>query len=190
MPYLKNKEKAVMAGLYKLGKTTVSSLAKETLINRTTLYPILDKLLKRGLALEIKAKGRTLVEAASFKDFKKWVERRKKRAERQADEVMEWIADKEKSAGTSSPSEVYYYNGAEAIKSLCQEAGEPGASPKEFLFVDKLKNLDIKINIHESKLIMINFEKNEPWGLVIKNHKIIKAFKNIFEYLRTQEKKP
>lgn len=232
-----------MAGLYKLGNITVSDLAKETMINRTTLYPILDKLSKKGLVSQIKVEGKTFLKAISPQDFKEWVKRRKEKILKQADEVIDWIENKEKSAGTSLLSEIYYYNGTEAVKNLYndslrdnpekiiygfsdykkafevldsylineyipgrvrrgikfrgllndsekarEEKSKFASRLQELRFIEELKGLEIEINVYGSKLTIVDYKKNKPSGLLVKNPKIAQAFKNIFEYLWTQGK--
>lgn len=177
-----------MAGLYKLGKASVSDLAKETLINRTTLYPILDKLSKKGLVFQIKIEGKTFLKAVSSQDLKAWIKRRKERAAEQAEDILEWLEAQGKSSGDSSLPEIYFYEDAETIRSLLREADKPDPRQKGLELVEKFKDLNLKINIDESKLIVVSLDENEPWGLVIKNQKILKALESALGRLQAREK--
>ncbi len=61
---------------------------------------------------------------------------------------------------------------------------------RDMRFIDLFKDLGIEINIYDSKISIIAFDKIKPSGVIIKNDIIAKAFKGIFENLwKTSSKK-
>jgi sugar-specific transcriptional regulator TrmB len=78
MLYLGEKEKQVLASLYKLEDCSVAKIAKDTLINRTTLYPILENLFEKGLVSKIKIENKTVYQPISSEDFKIWADRKER----------------------------------------------------------------------------------------------------------------
>ena len=112
------KEKKVLASLYKIGDSTVAEVAKDTLINRTTLYPILEKLLSKGLISKISAEGRVVYQPISQEDFIQWTQRKEKEAQKQATSLSAWIHAQKKNDQPSLISDIKYFEGLEGVKSL------------------------------------------------------------------------
>lgn len=115
---LNEKEQKVLAGLYRLNSATIGELAKETAINRTSLYPILEKLLQRGLISKLNIEDRIVYQAVSFADFKKWLEREKENTKKMADNLTNWLKFLEKKSGPALLSDFRYFEGVEGIKNL------------------------------------------------------------------------
>lgn len=238
MPTLNNKEKNVIAKLYDLGEITVNQLAKETLINRTSIYPILEKLLEKGLVSRIQIEGKTYYKVINREDFIKWIERNKKKAENEADRLTHWIKSHKDDSGGSLVSEVSYFEGYEGVKNLFADTWRNNSEKIIYGFTDydealdifgdfflknyipqrikhgvkfrgvitpslkakkdtkkqkdrayelkvikELEKLGIEINIYDSKIALIDYNKKKPSGIIIKNEKIAQALKNIFDYM-------
>jgi sugar-specific transcriptional regulator TrmB len=237
---LTEKEQTVLSSLYKLGDATVSKLAKETLINRTTLYPILEKLLAKGVVSKLTAEGKTVFQPISIDNFKEWIKRQQQNFAREADSLLEWAESQKKEAGGTLLTEIKYFEGVEGVKNLYTDTwrhnkdkmiygisdyksayeakimenffkneyfptrikhgvkiknllpeSKEGRSEvkiaksllREMKFVKLFKDLNIDINIYDSKIAITAFDKEHPTGVLIKNEKIAHAFKNIFEYI-------
>jgi len=116
--YLNANEKKVMSGLYQLGQSAVGTLAKQTLINRTSLYPILDKLMHKGLVSKLEAEGRVLFQPLSAEEIKDWAKRKKAAAAAAADNLIKWSEAQAKTAGNPLLSEIKYFEGLEGVKTL------------------------------------------------------------------------
>ena len=86
------KERTVLTALFSHGPLSISDLAKITLIQRTTLYPIVEKLKKRGLVFTIKMEGKMFLEVISKHDFEVWLERQKSYFKMESDQLLEWMA--------------------------------------------------------------------------------------------------
>ncbi|MDB5259619.1 MAG: Transcriptional regulator, TrmB [Candidatus Taylorbacteria bacterium] len=54
---------------------------------------------------------------------------------------------------------------------------------RELCFVDLFKNLGIEINVYDSKIVIVAFDKTHPLGIIIKNDIIADAFREIFNYI-------
>jgi sugar-specific transcriptional regulator TrmB len=231
-------EKKILASLYKMEDCSVGKIAKETLINRTTLYPILENLVKKGLASRLKIEGKTVFQSISPEEFNNWAKRKEVELKESNKNLENWITEQNKNKKVSLVSEMKYFEGFEGVKNLYADTWrennekiiraitdyknakdfmknyfdkeyfpqrikhgvkvrniipESGAgreylkSAKEFLremkFVNILNDLNIEINIYDSKVAIIAFDPKNPSGVIIKNQKIAEAMKNIFEYL-------
>lgn len=244
MAYLKTKQKNILAALYKTGGNTVTQLAKETLINRTTLYPILEKLITKGLVSKTQMEGRTYYKAISPQDFKRWVKRKKQKANNKFSELEDWIQKQEKGSG-SLISEVAYFEGVDGVASFFNDTWRDNpqkiiygfsdyekalSSPlteffindylpartrknitfrgvinsslkakkdlpifktrlQDLKFLEGLENLGVEINIYNNKLGIIDYSNEKPSAVMIKNEKIAKAFKHLFDYVWRKGKK-
>ena len=111
------KERTVLTALFSHGPLSISDLAKITLIQRTTLYPIVEKLKKRGLVFTIKMEGKMFLEVISKHDFEVWLERQKSYFEMESDQLLEWMAQQGDKNG-SVMTEARYYQGFEGVKAL------------------------------------------------------------------------
>jgi len=238
MNTINSREKTVLGKLFELGETTVNQLAKETLINRTSLYPILEKLLEKGLVSKIQMDGRTFFRAISEEDFFRWIENSKKKAEAEASELGHWIKSQKENSDGSLASEVSYFEGEEGVKNIFadtwrnnpekviygftdydealdtfgefflksyipqrikhgikfqgiipeserakKEAGKQKQRNNSLRMLKSLQKLGIEINIYDSKITLVDFNKKKPSGIIIKNEKIAKALKKIFDYM-------
>ena len=118
LPNLSEKEKRVLTGLYKLDDTTVSKLSKEVLINRTTLYPILERLLEKGLVSKLFIEGTTIYQPISLAEFKEWVKRKEQEAIKGVQDLLAWAESQETAEKNTLLSEIKYFEGFEGVKNL------------------------------------------------------------------------
>jgi len=117
MEILTENEKQILSALYQHGNLTVSKLSKVTLINRTSLYPMLSKLQEKGLVSTIQTEGTTVLQPIDKGDFTQWVKRQEKNYQAATGELMQWVHDQKDSNSTLMTS-TKFYEGHEAIKSL------------------------------------------------------------------------
>ncbi|MDH4358376.1 MAG: hypothetical protein OEV37_00290 [Candidatus Berkelbacteria bacterium] len=118
MEILSEKEKKVLSGLYELSRATVWDLSKEVGINRTTLYPILEKLLERGLVSKLSVEGHTVYEPILYKDFKRWISRERKKAKDAANDLLRWVDAQEKNSAPALLSDFKYFEGHGGVEAL------------------------------------------------------------------------
>lgn len=233
---LSEKEKKVLASLYKLGASSVWELAKDNMINRTTIYPILERLIEKGLVSKIGNDNKDIFTAIAEDDLKEWINQREGKIKNENRQILELA--KRQNKKTSLLSEVSYFEGLDGIRNLyadswrnnqekiiycitdyesayknlgeyfeqeyfparlkhgvkvrnlipeSKKGREKLKSSKEMLremkFIKLFKDLDIEVNIYDSKTSIVAFDKQKPSGVIIKNEKIAEAMKNIFEYL-------
>ncbi len=217
MLLLNEKEKKAMSGLYKFGKASVSELSKDSMINRTTLYPVLGRLLNRGLVSKISVEGRTIFKPISNEEFREVIKRKEKETIINNKRLLGWLEEQEKSKQPSLLSEVNYFEGFEGVKNLysdtwrsnkekiiyaitdyksayetmgnyfrneyfskrikhgvrvknllpmSEEGKKDFKTAKSFLremkFIKLFKNLEIEINIYDSRVAIIAFDKKKP----------------------------
>jgi len=136
MEILSEKEKRVLAGLYELSRATVWELAKEIGINRTTLYPILEKLLTRGLVSKLSIEGRTIYEPIPYDDFKKWILREKKKAEVASGDLLDWIEAQKKNRAPALLSQFKYFEGHDGVEALYADSWRENKSKMIYCITD------------------------------------------------------
>ena len=118
--FITNKELLVFIALQKLGKSLVSEIARETLVNRTALYHTLSLLIKKGLGNEIKADKIAYYEALSLEEYKLWEKRKVDEMQKSLHQIESIISNNSKEDKTLR-SKFKYYEGIEAIKNLYNE---------------------------------------------------------------------
>ncbi len=115
---IEEREKSILSALYKQGQTSVSSLSKTTLINRTSLYPMLEKLLQKGLVTSIQMEGRVYYEAIPRSELPQWIKRKKNEAEEDAKRLSEWVKHLQSEEGSSLITDTKYVEGVEGVRNL------------------------------------------------------------------------
>ncbi len=182
---LDNKEKLILSGLYQLGQGSVSMLAKQTLINRTTLYPILERLISKGLVSKIKTESTTIFEPIPLKDFKAWVKRKEDEAKFEADNLLEWVNDQESEENGSLLSEIKYFDGKEGLKTLYRDTWAENKSKQIYGITDCVKGYEAMGNDYWEEY----FQTRTRHGVKMKNivpdtEKAKKTDKDSKKYLR------
>lgn len=74
---LSEKEAQIYLALLQVDKDSIQDIAKKTDINRTTVYPVLESLSKKGLVSEVQDGKKTLYQAAAPERLETFVERQK-----------------------------------------------------------------------------------------------------------------
>jgi len=243
MKLINSKERKVLGALYKLGDSPISKIAKETLINRTALYHVVEGLLEKGLVTKLNKEKSAHFQPISQCDFRLWAKRQIESVANQTDELEDWLVTQ----GEESPSlhtNIKYFEGIEGVKNLYADSwrnnkekliyaitdydrayktfndflekeyfpdrvahdvhvksllppstsGKKDVSRKkqllrEMRLLNIFKDLGIEINVYDSKVAIVAFDKKNPSGIIIKNEIIAKAFKDIMRHLwNTAEK--
>lgn len=108
-----------MSALYQIKPCTVSRLAKETVLNRTSLYPILERLIEKGLVSAFTQDGVTIYEPIEPELFKQWLKQKKDDLVSQTSELENWIdAATSNSQSPSLVSKIKYFEGFDGVKAL------------------------------------------------------------------------
>jgi len=115
---LNDKEKKLLSSLYKLGNATVREISRDTFINRTTLYPILDKLLVNGLVSKVNVENKIVYKPIKPQEFSDWAKRRKEKVEEENDVLLEWIKNQETNKKPTLVSDISYFEGQEGVQNL------------------------------------------------------------------------
>jgi sugar-specific transcriptional regulator TrmB len=116
---LNTKEQQVLACLYRQKNCAVSRLAKETVINRTSLYPILENLSKKGLTSASVQNGVTIYEPIEVGLFKEWLKKKKEEAANQTSRLEAWLDQVQTSKQAPSlVSKIKYFEGFDGVKAM------------------------------------------------------------------------
>ncbi|MBU1164790.1 MarR family winged helix-turn-helix transcriptional regulator [Patescibacteria group bacterium] len=162
---LSEKEKTVLTGLYKLGKTSVGKLSKHTLINRTTLYPILDKLLSKGVVTKFTVEETTIYQAISLDDFKQWVKRIEEETVKDANDLMSWAENQKISQPDTLYSEIKYFEGFEGVKNLYADSWKNNKGQMIYAITDYKAGYDILGDFFNKSY----FDSRVKHGVKVKN---------------------
>lgn len=115
---LSEKEKKILEALYKIKNAPISKIAKETLINRTSLYPILEKLLTKGLISKLKYEGITVFQPIAVEEIKEWVKRKEQEFKKESADLLNWSKQIKDSKSNSLISDIKYFEGFDGVKNL------------------------------------------------------------------------
>lgn len=88
---LSEKESQVYLALLQVDNESIQDLAKRTGINRTTVYPVLETLEKKGLVSEVQVGKKTHYEAAAPERLETFVERQKVILEERSERLKDII---------------------------------------------------------------------------------------------------
>jgi len=130
------KEKNTLSALYKNGASSVSSLAKNTLINRTTLYPILENLVSKGLVSRVKLEGRIIFQALPIEELRAWADRKKQEAVEATNDLVKWAKKQEKGEKNSLLSEIKYFEGLDGVMNLYHDTWRNNKEKKIYALTD------------------------------------------------------
>jgi sugar-specific transcriptional regulator TrmB len=116
---LTKKEQRILACLYQVKHCTVGRLAKETIINRTSLYPILERLIEKGLVSAFVQDGVTIYEPIEPELFKEWLKKKKREVIDQTTQLEDWLDQAATSKQTPSlVSKIKYFEGFDGVKAM------------------------------------------------------------------------
>lgn len=116
--YLQEREQRVFSGLLRSGPVSIADLAKMTLINRTTLYPILEKLLEKGLVTKLQVDEVTIFRAISLQELAEWTTRKEQESKAASGDLLSWAQSQSQEPQTSLRTEIKYFQGLEGVMNL------------------------------------------------------------------------
>lgn len=119
---LAEKEAAVYAALLQVENDSVLDIAKKTKINRTTIYPVLESLAKKGLISEVKVDKKIRFQAEPPERLETYVERQKVILDEQGrrlKDIIPQLKSMQKESGQRPV--VKYFEGREGIVSSMEE---------------------------------------------------------------------
>ena len=119
---LNDKESSVYLSLLKVDNDSVINLSKKTKINRTSIYPILDSLSKKGLVTEVKVDKKTHYQAESPERLETYIQRQRILLEEQEQKLKDIIPQMKTIARESGERPVIkVYEGRDGIISSLEE---------------------------------------------------------------------
>ena len=117
---LNEKEKRIIQSLYEQGNqpVSISRISKETLINRTTLYPMIEKLADKGLISKFIFEGKTVFQVISIEDLEELILRKEKEFKKNSDNILSWAKTIKSTKNNSLLSNIKYFEGFDGVKNL------------------------------------------------------------------------
>jgi sugar-specific transcriptional regulator TrmB len=142
---LSEKETSVYLSLLPVDSASVIEIAKNTDINRTTLYPILDDLIKKNIITEVKEGKKVRFQAEPPERLETYIQNQKTKLEEQ-EKVLEDIIPQMRGfvRQTGEKPIVKIYEGREGILRSIQEYYQTGDTDKEEYLIyprDTIKKL-------------------------------------------------
>ncbi len=133
---LSEKEAQIYLALLQVDNESIQDLSKRTSINRTTVYPVLETLEKKGLVSEIQIGKKTHYEAAPPERLETFVERQKVVLEERAGRLKDIIPQiKSVQREKGERPIVKYFDGRDGAISAYEDFYSfEGTSPKEGFF--------------------------------------------------------
>lgn len=129
---LSDKEATVYIALLQVDNDSVLDLSRKTKINRTTIYPVLDSLSKKGLINEVKIDNKVRFQAQPPERLETYVERQKVTLEESAKRLHGDIVPQLKSIQREEGERpvVKYFEGREGVISSMEELFETPITEK------------------------------------------------------------
>jgi sugar-specific transcriptional regulator TrmB len=191
---LSEKEKKILTSLYKIGEASVWRIAKDNGINRTTIYPLLEKLIEKGLVSKVGTNKKDIFRSISKEDLKSWTKKRTKQIEKENQQIIELAENKNKKP--SLLSEVSYFEGLNGIRNLYADSWRDNKEKKIYCITDyesAYKNLGsffekeyfparLRHNVKVKNLIPESKEGREKMKTakeMLREMKFIKIFENL-----------
>lgn len=136
---LSEKEAQIYLALLQVDSSSIQDIAKRTDINRTTVYPVLESLAKKGLVGEIQDGKKTLYQAAPPERLETFVERQKIMLDEKSKRLVDIIPElKGVQRESSEKPVVKYYEGRDgAISANLDFFNVKDAEGTGFFFFNK-----------------------------------------------------
>lgn len=149
---LTDKEAGLYVTMLGMDNASVLELSKKTKINRTTVYLVLESLMKKGLASEIQIDKKTHYQAEPPERLETYVERQKIVLEEQAKRVKDLIPQlKSVERESGERPVVKYFEGREGIISSSESFFEAGDKDGLVYYIYSRDLLDTFFNPEERK---------------------------------------
>ena len=131
------KEQRILGVLYKTPNCSVSRLAKETVLNRTSLYPILEKLIAKGLVSAFTQDGVTIYEPIEPTQFKMWLKKKNDELAKQTTELTHWLDSTTKAQQAPSlVSKLKYFEGFDGVRNMYADTWRNNESKMIYAITD------------------------------------------------------
>lgn len=165
---LSEKEAEIYVALLQYNNASVNDLAKKTKVNRTTIYPVLETLAKKGLVSEIQIDKKTHYQAEPPERLETFIERQKVVLDENSKRLVDIIPQLKSIQRESGERPVVkYFEGREGIISSMEDMYGSGIKekttfliyPKDLLIglfkkeeTDRYRSLRLKNNIKSKSL--------------------------------------
>lgn len=142
---LDNQESDIFASLYRLGPATVFELAKETKINRTTLYRRIEQMQQKGLLETVIEEKRLLVRAVDFAQLENLVLQKADDAEFLQKNISTIKSLLNSEYGMVQPgTKILFYKGQEGIRQMVWHTLRAKSEILGFTFRDLTEAVGLK----------------------------------------------
>jgi sugar-specific transcriptional regulator TrmB len=189
---LSDKESAVYLALLSVDNDSVVDLSKKTKINRTTIYPVLESLAKKGLISEVKVDKKIRFQAEPPERLVTFVERQKILFEEKAERVKD-IVPQLKSVQRESGQKpvISYYDGKEGVLSAMNEYfGDNSGGTAYFVYSkDLVDEIFTSSEVAHAKKNRINYKIESKAIYTKENGEIVKKEGEMSDRIRVDSKK-
>lgn len=110
------KEQSILKALLHLGQATISQIGKYTQINRTSIYPIIQKLEEKGIVSAVTNEGVTVYQSLSKPALLAWAKRKEAEYTKEISVFSDWVETQDEVP--SLATEVKHVTGFDGVKAL------------------------------------------------------------------------
>ncbi len=137
-----DKEASVYAALLELGPSSVTEVARQAKINRTTGYDILEKLASKKLVRPAKRRGKAVYVSENPENIKRVLEEEAVRYQQMAEKAGKMMPDlKSLYSEIEKKPIVKFYEGLEGLKSLYEDSLTSSEELRSYTSMEDLKTV-------------------------------------------------
>ena len=119
---LSAKEVDLFLALVRLGKSTVSTISRESGITRTHIYGIVEGLMQKGLVSEVEDRGKKTYEAVDHAGLLAFISREQTELQKIEKNIAEMTSEfNALQVGNKEKTKVRFFNGIEGVKQIYSE---------------------------------------------------------------------
>ena len=175
---LSDKEAQVYVALLQVDNDSVLDLARRTKINRTTIYPVLESLAKKGLITEVQVENKVRFEAQSPERLETYIERQKMMLEESAKRLHSDIVPQLKGVQREIGERpvVKYFEGKDGLLTAAQEFFESRGNSGTQHMIYSRDLVEKRLDVIETRLNLLETRLDDLERIVIRG----------FDYIATR----
>lgn len=175
----------VYLALLSLGETTVGPISKEAEVTHAKIYPILYKLIKKGLVSQISKKGRKYFSPSPPNSLLEFVNKKQRELQEEKEQIKELIPKlTAKQKTKKEPQQARVFEGFHGLRNLFQELFEQEGGEIQVLGLDEIIDNDSFVSfftfyhdLRQKKNIHLKLILKKSMKKIIENKYTKKNFK-------------
>jgi len=125
----------VYLALFDIGESTVGPISKQSGVTHAKVYPILEKLIAKGLVSQISKQGRRYFASTNPNSLLEFVSKKQRKLEEEKTQIKEIVSTlKTKQKSNEEPQQARVFEGFKGLRNLFQELFESKADKEILVF--------------------------------------------------------